>query len=234
MRIEESPHRPLRRSIPLPESPPSPKVRCKQAGVEKPAAGESIMLLNRRFAFALSAALLYAATPAGAVPKLGPNFPLPENLTVSGRPRDALLKMEADWLQTGLKNLEKAQKEAGEALDKAKAASDKPEHVAALEGKLKGLDAETASTKEDLALATDEKDLSKERQRERKRELILIVDQWIRALGAQATAQLKIAILSDGAAAEAAENRHAQISEQADALERAKHDPSIENWVVSQ
>ncbi|HXY57411.1 MAG TPA: hypothetical protein VEH76_02410 [Methylocystis sp.] len=192
------------------------------------------MSWKRRFAFALSAALLAGAAPAGAVPKLGPNFPLPGDLTVSGRARDALLKLEQEWLETGLKNLEKAQKEASEALDKAKAANAKPEEIAALEGKLKGLDAEIASTREDLALATDEKDLSKERQRERKRELILIVDQWIRALGAQATAQLKIAILSDGAAADEAERRHAQLSEQADALERAKHDSSIENWVISQ
>lgn len=190
------------------------------------------MSSKSRFALALSAALL-ACPPAFAVPKLGPYFPMPTNTAVSGTPRDSLLKLEADWLETGLKNLEKAQKDTTEALDKAKAANAKPEEISALEEKLKTLDADIASAKEDIALATDEKDLSKEKQRERKRLLILIVDQWINEIGRQATQQLKVAVLGDGAEAEIAQNRHIQLSEQADALDRAKHDASVENWVIS-
>jgi hypothetical protein len=193
---------------------------------------EQTMSSKSRFALALSAALTFAA-PASAVPKLGPYFPMPPSTAVSGTPRDSLLKLEVDWLETGLKNLEKAQKETTEALDKAKAANAKPEEISALEEKLKTLDADIAATKEDLALATDEKDLSKERQRERKRQLVLIVDQWINEIGRQATQQLKAAVLGDGAEAEIAQNRHIQLSEQADALDRAKHDASIENWVIS-
>jgi hypothetical protein len=192
------------------------------------------MSCRRRFSAALAAALLLVAAPAFAVPKLGPNFPLPADLSVSGTPREALLKKETEWLENGLSYLDKAQKDAAAAVDKAKAANAKPEEIAALEQKLKALEAEIASAKEDLDVATDEKDLSRERQRERKRRLILIVDEWIRALGSQANQQLKIALLSDGAAADAADKRHAQLTELADALERAKEDVSIKNWVINQ
>jgi hypothetical protein len=185
-----------------------------------------------RFALVLSAALLFCP-PAFAVPKIGPNFPLPENTAVSGTPRDSLLKQAEDWLETGFKNLEKARKVTAEALDKAKAADAKPQDIAALDEKLKKLDADIASTKEDLELVSDDNDLSKERQRERKRVLILIVDQWINEIGRLATQQLKAAVLGDGLQAEIAQNRHIQLSEQADALERAKHDASIENWVIA-
>lgn len=191
------------------------------------------MSSTSRFALALAAALLVGQPAAFAVPKLGPYFPMPDNTTISGEPREALLKLEAEWLATGLKNLEKAQKETSEALDKAKAANAKPEDLSKLAEKLKTLDADIASAKEEIALATDEKDLSKERQRERKRQLILIVDQWINEIGRQATQQLKKAVLSDGIEAQLAENQHIQLSEQADALERAKHDASIENWVIN-
>ncbi|HMK89750.1 MAG TPA: hypothetical protein VK446_08980 [Methylocystis sp.] len=185
-----------------------------------------------RLALVLAAALALT-THAVAVQKLGPYFPMPAELAVTGNARETLLRMTADWLKTGLQNLDKAQQQTSDALEAAKGANGKPEDISALETKLKSLDADIAATKEDIALATDEKDLSKERQRERKRLMILVVDQWINEIGRQATQQLKRALLLDGKEAEIAENRHIQLSEQADALERAKHDVSIENWVIS-
>ncbi|MFY9629107.1 MAG: hypothetical protein WAK03_13285, partial [Methylocystis sp.] len=85
------------------------------------------------------------------------------------------------------------------------------------------------ATKEEIAI--EDKDMApKEEQAERKRLFLLNVNQWIVELGRQATEQLKIAILKDGAEAEAAQNRHIQLSDMADALEKAKRDISVESW----
>ena len=72
-------------------------------------------------ALLLSGVLLCAA-PAGAA-ELGPYFPLPGNLSVSGKtPREGLLQLEENWLKNGLANLAKAKKETEAALDKDLAA----------------------------------------------------------------------------------------------------------------
>jgi len=184
---------------------------------------------------ALAMALFLAAPSASLAEnaKLGPYFPLPEIIQVYGVPKEALLRMTTRWLKEGLGRLEKAQKETAESLEKAKAGGDaKPETVAPLEEKLKTLDANIASTKEQIQLAEDEKDLTKERQAERKRQMILIVDQWINELGRQATQALKTAIMSDGMQAEVAQNQHIQLNNMADDLEKAKHHESIENWAL--
>ena len=67
-------------------------------------------------------------------------------------------------------------------------------------------------------------------QSERKNKLLLNVNQWINELNHLATEQMKIAIMKDGAEAATAQARNYQLSEQADNLEKAKHDPSLENW----
>jgi len=190
---------------------------------------------NRLSALAFAAALLFGAfglVPAQAA-KIGPYFPLPKSFPLSGSSgKDALLKIQAEWLQNGLNNLEKAQTEATAALEKAKADNAKPEEIAALEEKLKTLDADVTATKEEIAIANE--DVSpKEQQAERKRRFLLNVNQWINELGRQATQQLKIAILKDGAEAMAAENLHIQLAEQADAIERAKNESSVANWAIT-
>lgn len=162
---------------------------------------------------ALALALLCAA-PASAA-KLGPYFPLPESFDVApGAGKESLLKLDVEWLETGLKNLEKARQETNPAEEE----------------KLKSLDAEIASTREELALAKNDDDLSKETQIERKRKLLLNVNQWIREIGRQATQQLKISVLKDGAEAETAQNQHIRLSELADRIESAKHEDFFANW----
>ena len=84
-------------------------------------------------------------------------------------------------------------------------------------------------TQEELALS-DNNDSSHEIQAERKRKLLLHLNQWINELNRLATEQMKIAIMKDGAEAMAAQNRNYQLSEQADNLEKAKRDPSFEDW----
>jgi hypothetical protein len=189
-------------------------------------------MLSRKHSFVallLGATLL--AAPAQAA-KLGPYFPLPANFPLSGPPKEALLKIQADWLQSGVENLEKAKKETAAAAEKAKADASNAQEAGALEEKLKALDADIAATKEEIELANDA-DAPIDRQFERKRRLMLNVNQWINELGRQATQALKKAILSDGAEAQVAENRNIQLSELADALERAKHDVSVENWAAT-
>ena len=180
---------------------------------------------------ALAAALLLGAIPAQAA-KLGPYFPLPKSFPLSGPGKTALLKIQADWLQNGLENLQKAEKETTAALEKAKADNAKPEDIAKLEEKLKTLDTDIKATEEEIAIENNDTG-PKEEQAERKRLFMLNVNQWINELGRQATEQLKIAIMKDGAEAMVAENRHAQLSEQADAIERAKNDTTVVNWAIS-
>ena len=180
---------------------------------------------------AFAASLFLGAIPAQAA-KLGPYFPLPKSFPLSGPGKTALLKIQADWLQNGLENLQKAQKETTAALEKAKADSAKPEDVAKLEEKLKTLDADIKATEEEIAIENNDSG-TKEEQVERKRLFMLNVNQWINELGRQATEQLKIAIMKDGMEAQVAENQHARLSEQADAIERAKNDTTVVNWAIS-
>jgi len=182
-------------------------------------------------AFLLGAALLVAG-PAGAA-ELGPYFPLPGNLSVSGNtPREGLLKLETNWLRSGLDNLAKAKKETEAALEKAKASNAKPEEVKALEDKLADIEKRTAGAQEELALA-DDNGGGFERQKERKEALLANVNQWIRELGRQATKALKTAVLADGLEAMSAQREHAMLEEMSDTLERATHDVTVEQWGVS-
>ena len=112
-------------------------------------------------------------------------------------------------------------------LEKAKSSAQ--DQVAAIEEKIKTIDKTIADTKAELALATNA-DPQHEIQIERKNKLMLNLNQWINELNRLATEQMKIAILKDGNEAMAAQNRNYQLSEQADNLEKAKQDPSIENW----
>ncbi|MGA3063669.1 MAG: hypothetical protein ABSD90_10645 [Methylocystis sp.] len=180
---------------------------------------------------ALAASLFLGAIPAQAA-KLGPYFPLPKSFPLSGPGKTALLKIQADWLQNGLENLQKAEKETTAALEKAKADNAKPEDVAKLEEKLKTLDADIKATEEEIGIENNDTG-TKEEQAERKRLFMLNVNQWINELGRLATEQLKIAILKDGMEAQVAENQHARLSEQADAIERAKNDTTVVNWAIS-
>ena len=187
-------------------------------------------MAHRRHAFALllSGALLIVG-PAGAA-ELGPYFPLPGNLSVSGKtPREGLLKLQANWLQNGLDNLAKAKKETEASLEKAKAANAKPEEIKALEDKLADIEKKTADAKEELALGEDDGG-GAEQQRERKRVLLANVNQFIRELGRQASKALKTAVLSDGMEAMSAQREHAMLEEMADKLERATHDVTVEQW----
>ncbi|MCC3245494.1 hypothetical protein LG047_09200 [Methylocystis sp. WRRC1] len=177
-------------------------------------------------ALALCGAIGFSAAPAQAA-KLGPYFPIPNGFNLTGIARDALLNIQTSWLQNGLDNLEKAKKETAEALEKAKDGAQ--DQVAALEEKLKGLDKMIEDTKAELEIAKDTNP-SREVQAERKSKLLLNLNQWINELNHLATEQMKIAILKDGVEAMAAQNRNYQLSEQADNLEKAKRDPSIENW----
>jgi hypothetical protein len=176
---------------------------------------------------ALSGALGLCA-PAQAA-KLGPYFPMPNGFSLTGIARDSLLSIQASWLNNGLDNLNKAKKDAEAALEKAKA--DAPDQVGAQEEKVKALDKLIDETKAEIALSTNT-DASNEVQKERKSKLLLNLNQWINELNHMATEQMKIAIMKDGAEAMAAQNRNYQLSEQADNLEKAKRDPSIEDWAT--
>ncbi len=182
------------------------------------------------FAGALFASA-FGAIPAEAA-KLGPYFPLPASFPLGGSGKDALLKIQAKWLETGLENLEKAKKETTAALEKAKSDNAKPETLAPLEEKLKMLDTDIEATKQEIAIENNDMG-PKEEQAERKRLFLLNVNQWIVELGRQATEQLKIAILKDGAEAEMAQNRNYQLSELANSLEKAKRDASVESWATT-
>ena len=167
-------------------------------------------------------------TPASAA-QIGQYFPIPNSLSIRGVPRDSLLKLQSKWLQNGLDNLKKARAEAEAALEKAKAGA--TDQVAAAEENLKKIDEMIAQTQEELALS-DNNDSSHEIQAERKRKLMLHLNQWINELNRLATEQMKIAIMSDGAEAMTAQHRNYQLSEQADNLEKAKTDPSILDWAA--
>ena len=180
----------------------------------------------------LLSGMLLCAAPAGAA-ELGSYFPLPGNLSVSGKtPREGLLQLEENWLKNGLANLAKAKKESEAALEKAKASNAKPEEIKALEDKLADIETRTAGAKEELALAEDDGG-GVEAQKERKRALLANVNQWIRELGRQATKALKTAVLADGMEAMAAQQEHAMLEEMSDKLERAERDVTVEQWAVT-
>lgn len=181
------------------------------------------------FAGACAMAAL-ALAPAAQAAKVGPYFPLPNNLTPSGpTPREGLLKINANWLQNGLDNLKKARAKSDQELQKAKESGAKPEDVAKLEEKQKALDADIEATTKELEIANDATP-GKEAQGERKRLLLLNIGEWLRELERQATQQMKIAILGDGMEAQSAQAQHGQLNEQADRLQRAMHDQSVEIW----
>ncbi len=178
-------------------------------------------------AVAIAGGLSQFLTPAQAAP-LGEYFPVPNGFNLNGIAKDALLSAEATWLQDGLDNLAKAKKETEAALEKAKGGAQ--DQAAALEDKLKKIDKLTEGAKEELALAKNT-DSDRTVQGPRKDKLLANLNQWINELNHLATEQMKIAIMKDGNEALAAQNRNYQLSEQADNLEKAKRDPSIENWV---
>jgi len=177
-------------------------------------------------ALAIGGSLGVFLTPAKAAP-LGEYFPAPNGFNLNGVAKDALLSAEATWLQDGLDNLAKAKKETEAALEKAKGGAQ--DQAAALEEKLKKIDKLTEDAKEELALAKNT-DSDRTVQGPRKDKLLANLNQWINELNHLATEQMKIAIMKDGNEALAAQNRNYQLSEQADNLEKAKRDPSIENW----
>ena len=192
--------------------------------------------MNLTKATAAGRALLFAtllcgtavfATSAARAAAIGPYFPLPNGFNLTGVAKDALLNIQSTWLQNGLDNLTKARKEADANLEKAKSSAQ--DQVAAIEEKIKIIDKTIADTKTELALATNA-DPQHEIQIERKNKLMLNLNLWINELNRLATEQMKIAILKDGNEAMAAQNRNYPLSEQADNLEKAKQDPSIENW----
>ena len=177
-------------------------------------------------AVVIAGGLSQLPTPVLAAP-LGEYFPVPNGFNLNGIARDALLSAEATWLQDGLDNLAKAKKETEAALEKAKGGAQ--DQAAALEDKLKKIDKLIGDTKEELALAKNT-DTDRTVQGPRKDKLLANLNQWINELNHLATEQMKIAIMKDGNEALAAQNRNYQLSEQADNLEKAKRDPSIENW----
>lgn len=177
-------------------------------------------------AVAIAGGLSQIMTPAKAAP-LGEYFPAPNGFNLNGVAKDALLSAEATWLQDGLDNLAKAKKETEAALEKAKGGAQ--DQASALEDKLKKIDKLIEETKEELALAKNT-DSDRTVQGPRKDKLLANLNQWINELNHLATEQMKIAIMKDGNEALAAQNRNYQLSEQADNLEKAKRDPSIENW----
>jgi chromosome segregation ATPase len=182
--------------------------------------------LRARLAAAFLLGAVALAAPAQAA-KLGPYFPIPNGFNLNGIAKDALLSIQASWLQNGLDNLEKARKQTAEALEKAKAGAQ--DQVAALEKKLEELDKLIADAKAEIALANDTT-ASNELQHDRKDKLLANVNQWINELEKMATQQMKIAIMSDGAEAMTAQKLNYQYSQFADDLQKAKRDPSVENW----
>lgn len=172
---------------------------------------------------AVVSALLVGAAglPARAI-EISPYFPLPNSFDVKGVAKELLLEQQISWLKEGIAALDKARQETQAQLEKN--SSD-----AALQEKLKALDAQlTTAVKERDILTSDA--VGKEAELARKSVVVTNLNRWINALARKATEQLKIAILKDGAERDAAERRHMQLSAQADDLEKVKHDPSVEAW----
>lgn len=172
-----------------------------------------------KLGFAAAVSALLAAGAARAV-EVGPYFPLPNYFDVKGK--DELLGQQISWLKDGIAAVEKAR---GEIQAQAAKADSDP----ALQDKLKELDKLSATAvKERDILTSDE--VGREAEIDRKNVVIANINRWINALARKATEQLKIAILKDGLERDAAERRHLQLSGQAEDLERAKHQSSVEAW----
>ncbi|WP_026191503.1 MULTISPECIES: hypothetical protein [Methylosinus] len=151
----------------------------------------------------------FAAAPARAV-EISPFFPLPNSFDVKGPIKDGVLAQQISWLEDGIAAIEKAR--AGAAPDK-----------------LADLDAQlAAAVKERDILKSDE--TGRDAELARKNLVVTNINRWINGLARKATEQLKIAILKDGAERDAAERRHIQLSQQADDLEKVKHEPAFEAW----
>jgi hypothetical protein len=173
----------------------------------------------RKIGLSAAAFVLLAVGAARAV-EVGPYFPLPNYFDLKGK--EELLEQQVSWLKDGVAAVQKARGEI-----EAKAA--KAEADPALQNKLKELDALKAAAEKELAiLANDAGD--RETELARKDVVITNINRWINALARKATEQLKIAILKDGLERDAAERQHIQLSGQADELERAKHQSSVEAW----
>jgi hypothetical protein len=151
----------------------------------------------------------FAAAPARAV-EINSFFPLPNSFDVRGPIKDGVLAQQIAWLDDGIAAIEKAR--AGAA----------PEKLAELDAQL------AAAVKERDVLKSDA--AGRDAELARKNIVVTNLNRWINALARKATEQLKIAILKDGAERDAAERRHIQLSQQADDLEKLKHDPGFEAW----
>ncbi|TDX62108.1 hypothetical protein EDE12_11114 [Methylosinus sp. sav-2] len=151
----------------------------------------------------------FAAAPARAV-EISPFFPLPNSFDVKGPIKDGVLAQQISWLEDGIAAIEKAR--AGAAPDK----------LAELDAQL------AAAVKERDILKSDE--TGRDAELARKNLVVSNINRWINGLARKATEQLKIAILKDGAERDAAERRHIQLSQQADDLEKVKHEPAFEAW----
>lgn len=151
----------------------------------------------------------FAAAPARAV-EISPFFPLPNSFDVKGPIKDGVLAQQISWLEDGIAAIEKAR--AGAAPDK----------LAELDAQL------AAAVKERDILKSDE--TGRDAELARKNLVVTNINRWINGLARKATEQLKIAILKDGAERDAAERRHIQLSQQADDLEKVKHEPAFEAW----
>ncbi|CAN2535442.1 hypothetical+protein [Methylocapsa aurea] len=152
----------------------------------------------------------FAAAPARAV-EISPFFPLPNSFDVKGPIKDGVLAQQISWLDDGIA-----------AIEKARAGTTAPDKIAELDAQ--------------LAAAVKERDILKgdaggrDVELARKTLVVTNINRWINALARKATEQLKIAILKDGAERDAAERRHIQLSQQADDLEKVKHEPAFEAW----
>lgn len=151
----------------------------------------------------------FAAAPARAV-EISPFFPLPNSFDVKGPIKDGVLAQQISWLEDGIAAIEKAR--AGAAPDK----------LAELDAQL------AAAVKERDILKSDE--TGRDAELARKNLVVTNINRWINGLARKATEQLKIAILKDGPERDAAERRHIQLSQQADDLEKVKHEPAFEAW----
>ncbi|MBI1868572.1 MAG: hypothetical protein HYS06_09815 [Methylocystis sp.] len=149
---------------------------------------------------------------------VGPYFPVPQYFTMSGSAKDALLKLQDAWLQSGIAALKKA---------RAEAAAQPPSE--AVEQKIKDLDDQLAAATKEAELAANEEGM-RDVQLERKRALLANVVRWANALDKLATEQLKLTLLKDGAERDEAERMNRLYASQAEQLETARTDPSIEAW----
>lgn len=167
-----------------------------------------------------SATLVCAANLPARAADVGPYFPLPNYFDTKNK--DEILEQATSWLKDGIAALEKARRETQEQLDKN--SSD-----AALQEKLKAIDAQLSSAVKERDILTSDA-VGREAELERKEITVTIINKWINAVGRKATEAMKTAILKDGLERDAAERRHIQLAGQADELEKVKHHSSFQAW----